>query len=265
MTDQPHLLVEKDGHIATVTMNRPDSKNALSSELIVRMYDAWVDINADDDIRVVILTGAGGDFCAGADLKDMAGGYGETEWTKRAKEDPELPFKALLRHYQLDKPMIAAVEGYAVAGGTELLQVCDVRVAAEGSTFGLAEVKRALFPIAGSTVRLPRQIPYAWAMDILLTGDSIDAETALRIGLISRLAPKGKALETAREVAETIAANGPLSVKAIKASVRAALGLTEADGLARELEIGLPIFGTKDAQEGPRAFAQKRPPVYTGE
>ncbi len=265
MSEQPHLTVDKDGHIATVTMNRPDQKNALSAEMIARMYDAWVQINEDDDIRVAILTGAGDDFCAGADLKDMAGGYGETEWTKRAKDDPDLPFKALLRHYDLDKPMIAAVEGYAVAGGTELLQVCDVRVAAEGSTFGLAEVKRALFPIAGSTVRLPRQIPYAWAMDILLTGDFIDAETALRIGLVSRLAPAGKALETARELAETIASNGPLSVKAIKRSVREALALPEKEALAKELEIGLPIFGTKDAREGPKAFSEKRTPNYTGE
>lgn len=265
MSEQPHLLVETDGPIVTVTLNRPERKNALSSEMIVRMFDAWVMINEDPSIRVVILTGAGGDFCAGADLKDMAGGYGETEWTERAKADPELPFKALLRHYTLDKPMVSAVEGFAVAGGTELLQVCDVRVAAEGATFGLAEVKRALFPIAGSTVRLPRQIPYAWAMDILLTGDSIDAETALRIGLISRLAPKGKALETAREVAETIAANGPLSVRAIKRSVRETINLPEAEALAKELEIGLPIFGTKDAREGPKAFSDKRPPIYTGE
>jgi enoyl-CoA hydratase len=265
MSDVPHLLVETDGPVVTLTMNRPASKNALSSEMIVRLFDAWQMINGDAEVRVAILTGAGGDFCAGADLKDMAGGYGETEWTARAKADPELPFKALLRHYQLDKPLIAAVEGYAVAGGTELLQVCDVRVAAEGATFGLAEVKRALFPIAGSTVRLPRQIPYAWAMDILLTGDTIDAETALRVGLVSRLAPRGKALEVAREVAATIAANGPLSVRAIKRSVRETLGMTESDGLARELEIGLPIFGTKDAREGPKAFKEKRPPTYTGE
>ena len=129
----------------------------------------------------------------------------------------------------------------------------------------LQEVKRALFPIAGSTVRLPRQIPYAWAMDILLTGDFIDAETALRIGLVSRLAPAGKALETAREVAETIASNGPLSVRAIKRSVRETIALPEKEALAKELEIGLPIFGTKDAREGPKAFAEKRTPNYTGE
>ncbi|HEX9713892.1 MAG TPA: crotonase/enoyl-CoA hydratase family protein [Actinomycetota bacterium] len=265
MSDQPHLLVEKDRHVVTVTMNRPENRNALSAEMIARMYDAWEMINGDDEVRVAILTGAGGDFCAGADLKAMAGGYGEDEWTRRSKEDPELPFKALLRHYRLEKPMIAAVEGYAVAGGTELLQVCDVRVAAEGSTFGLAEVKRALFPIAGSTVRLPRQIPYAWAMDILLTGDFVDAETAYRIGLISRLTPQGGALAEATKVAETIAANGPLSVKAIKRCVTETIGLPEIDALKVELEIGLPIFGTKDAREGPKAFSEKRAPNYTGE
>jgi enoyl-CoA hydratase len=265
MSDQPHLLVERDGHIVTLTMNRPENRNALSAEMIARFYDAWQMINADDEIRVAILTGAGGNFCAGADLKAMAGGYGEDEWTKRSKDDPELPFKALLRQYRLHKPLIAAVEGYAVAGGTELLQVCDVRVAAEGSTFGLAEVKRALFPIAGSTVRLPRQIPYAWAMDILLTGDFIDAETALRIGLVSRLTPKGKALEEACTVAATIASNGPLSVRAIKRSVTETIGLPEDQALKIELDIGLPIFGTKDAREGPKAFAEKRTPDYKGE
>jgi enoyl-CoA hydratase len=265
MSEQPHLVVEKDGHVVTLTMNRPEQRNALSAEMIARFQDAWEMINDDADVRVAILTGAGGNFCAGADLKSMAGGYGEDEWTRRSKEDPDLPFKALLRHYRLHKPLIAAVEGYAVAGGTELLQACDVRVAAEGSTFGLAEVKRGLFPIAGSTVRLPRQIPYAWAMDILLTGDYVDAETALRIGLVSRLAPKGGALAKAREVADTIARNGPLSVKAIKRSVAETMALPETEALKVELEIGLPIFATKDAREGPKAFAEKREPNFTGE
>ncbi len=261
----PHLLVEKDGPVLVVTMNRPESRNALSSEMIARMYDAWERVNNDDDVRVAILTGAGGNFCAGADLKAMAGGYGDDEWTQRSKADPELPFKALLRHYRLEKPLVAAVEGFAVAGGTELLQVCDVRVAAEGAVFGLAEVKRALFPIAGSTVRLPRQIPYAWAMDILLTGDTVDAKTAREIGLVSRLAPKGGALDEALKVAHTIGRNGPLSVKAIKRSVYETTNLPEQDALKIELGIGLPIFGTKDAREGPKAFAEKREPNYTGE
>lgn len=264
MSDQPHLLVEKDGPIVTVTMNRPESRNALSSEMIARMYDAWQMINNDDDVRVAILTGAGGNFCAGADLKAMSGGYGEDEWTQRSKEDPDLPFKALLRHYHLEKPMIAAVEGYAVAGGTELLQVCDIRVAAHGATFGLAEVRRALFPIAGSTVRLPRQIPFAWAMDILLTGDQVSAETALKIGLISRVAPDGEALAHARAVADRIAANGPLSVRAIKKSVYETAGLPETEALKVELEIGLPVFFTEDAREGPKAFSEKRDPIYRG-
>ena len=265
MTEPPHLVVEKDGHVAIVTMNRPDQRNALNAQMVARMVDAWQSIDDDDDVRVAILTGAGGNFCAGADLKSMAGVYGEDEWTQRSKEDPDLPFKALLRHYRLTKPLVAAVEGYAVAGGTELLQACDVRVAAEGSTFGLAEVKRGLFPIAGSTVRLPRQIPYAWAMDILLTGDFVDAQTALRIGLISRLVPKGEALAKARAVANTIACNGPLSVKAIKRSVYETANLPEAEALKVEMEIGLPIFATKDAREGPKAFAEKREPKFTGE
>ncbi len=262
---EPHLLVERDGPVVVVTMNRPASLNARSAEMIARMSDAWVSIDADEGVRVAILTGAGGNFCAGADLKAMASGGADDDWARRTKDDPDLPFKALLRHHRLETPLVAAVEGVAVAGGTELLQACDVRVAAEGSSFGLSEVKRALFPIAGSTVRLPRQIPYAWAMDILLTGDPIDATTAREIGLVSRLTPKGGALDEALAVAHTIARNGPLSVRAIKRSVRETINLPEREALAIELEIGRPIFATKDAREGPRAFAEKRPPNYTGE
>lgn len=264
MGDQPHLLVERDGHVVTLTMNRPEARNALSAEMIARLADAWETIDADPEIRVAILTGAQGHFSAGADLKAMAGGYGENEWTERSRKDPDLPFKALLRHYRLRKPLVAAVEGYAVAGGTEILQATDVRVAAEGARFGIAEVRRGLFPLGGSTVRLRRQIPYAWAMDILLTGELIDAQTALRIGLVSRVVPDGHALPEARAVAERIAANGPLAVQAVKRSVQETEGLPESEALKVEFEIGFPIFGTEDAREGPRAFAEKRPPDFKG-
>lgn len=264
MSEQPHLLVERDGHVLTLTMNRPESRNALSSEMVVRLADAWEEINSDDDIRVAILTGAGGHFSAGADLKAMAGGYGENEWTVRAKADPEMPWKALLRSVRLGKPLIAAVEGYAVAGGTEMLQATDIRVAGESAKFGLAEVKRGLFPIGGSTVRLRRQIPYAIAAEILLTGELLTAQRAYEVGLIGHVVPDGRALARAREIAEIIAANGPLSVKAIKRSLQETEGLPEQEALKIELEIGLPIFMTEDAREGPKAFAEKRKPDFRG-
>ena len=264
MSEQPHLLLERDGHILTLTMNRPEARNALSSEMVVRLADAWEQINDDPDIRVAILTGAGGHFSAGADLKQMAGGYGEDEWSARSKADPELPWKALLRTTRVKKPLIAAVEGYAVAGGTEILQSTDIRIAGESAQFGLAEVRRGLFPIGGSTVRLRRQIAYTHAAEILLTGGLVPAQRALEMGLIGRVVPDGQALAEARKVAETIAENGPLSVMAIKRSLQETEGLPEQEALKIELEIGLPIFGTEDAREGPKAFAEKRKPNFKG-
>jgi enoyl-CoA hydratase len=176
--------------------------------------------------------------------------------------DPDLHWKALLRHYQPKKPLIAAVEGYAVAGGTEILQGTDIRVAGHSATFGVFEARRGLFPLGGSTVRLRRQIPFTVAMDLLLTARAVSAQEAKEIGLIGRVVPDGTALEEALTIAETINANGPLAVEAIKASVRATEGLSEEDGLKVELEIGWPIFATEDAAEGQAAFAEKRPPVY---
>jgi enoyl-CoA hydratase len=264
MSEQPHLLLEREGHILTVTMNRPEARNALSSEMVVRLADTWEQINDDPEIRVAILTGAGGHFSAGADLKAMAGGYGEDEWSERSKADPELPWKALLRNLRVKKPLIAAVEGYAVAGGTEILQSMDIRIAGESAQFGLAEVRRGLFPIGGSTVRLRRQIPYTLAAEILLTGGLVPAARALEMGLIGRVVPDGQALTEAKTVAQTISENGPLSVMAIKRSLQETEGLPEAEALKIELEIGLPIFMTEDAREGPRAFAEKRKPDFKG-
>jgi enoyl-CoA hydratase len=264
MSEQPHLLLEREGHILTVTMNRPEARNALSSEMVVRLADTWEQINDDPEIRVAILTGAGGHFSAGADLKAMAGGYGEDEWSERSKADPELPWKALLRNLRVKKPLIAAVEGYAVAGGTEILQSMDIRIAGESAQFGLAEVRRGLFPIGGSTVRLRRQIPYTLAAEILLTGGLVPAARALEMGLIGRVVPDGQALTEAKKVAQTISENGPLSVMAIKRSLQETEGLPETEALKIELEIGLPIFMTEDAREGPRAFAEKRKPDFKG-
>jgi enoyl-CoA hydratase len=264
MADAPHLLVERDGHVAVVTMNRPEARNAFGPEMLVRMADAWTELDGDPAVRVIILTGAGGHFCAGSDLKAMASGWAQGEWAERFKQDPDIHWKALMRHYRVKKPLVAAVEGTAVAGGTEILQGTDIRIAGTSAKLGVAEARWGLFPLGGSTVRLRRQIPYALAMDLLLTGRHITAEEALRIGLIGRVVPDGQALAEARKVADQIAANGPLAVQAIKRSVIETEGLPEKEALAKELEIGWPILSTEDAKEGPRAFAEKRKPAFKG-
>lgn len=262
----PELIVERDGSILILTMNRPQRRNAFSPEMLARMSDAWVELSEDPALRVGIVTGADGHFSSGADLKAMAGmGSGSSEWAERLKTDADLAWRALLRHYRPTKPLIAAVEGYAIAGGTEILQAMDIRVAAETATFGIAEVRRGLFPLGGSTVRLRRQIPYTIAAELLLTGRFVSAREAKEIGLIGHVVPEGQALAKAKEIARQIAENGPLAVQAVLKSLRETEGLSEVDGLKRELEIGQPIFGTKDAAEGPRAFAEKRKPKFTGE
>ncbi len=260
----PHLLFERDGHVATVTLNRPEARNALSSEMLVRMADAWTEIDGDSQIRVAIVTGAAGHFCAGADLKAMAGGHPDDEWTPRFAADPDLHWKALLRHGRPRKPLIAAVEGYAIAGGTEILQAMDLRVAGESAVFGVAEVRRGLFPLGGSTVRLRRQIPYTIAAELLLTGRQMSATEAKEVGLIGHVVPDGMALAKARELADQIAANGPIAVQAVLQSLRESANVGEAEGLARELELGWPVYASNDAKEGPTAFAEKRPPTFTG-
>lgn len=263
MDPTPHLLVERDGHVVTVTMNRPEARNALDLEMLARLADAWVMIDEDPEVRVAILTGAGGHFCSGSDLKQMHKPP-DDEWAARYQQDPDLHWKAFLRHYRLKKPLIAAVEGYAIAGGTELLQATDIRVAGKSAKFGVSEVRWGLFPLGGSTVRLRRQIPYAHAMDILLTGRHLGAEEAHRIGLISRIVDGGQALAEARRIAGEIAANGPFAVQSIKKSVQDTEGLPEAEALKIELELGWKVFNSEDAKEGPRAFAEKRKPEFKG-
>ncbi|MGW0367276.1 crotonase/enoyl-CoA hydratase family protein [Streptomyces sp. NPDC002990] len=263
-----HLTVERHGATLVLTMNRPEAKNALSLPLLVGLYDGWLEADADDEIRSVVLTGAGGDFCAGMDLKALAGGGGGMagdHYRDRLTADPDLHWKAMLRHHRPRKPVIAAVEGYCVAGGTEILQGTDIRVAGEGATFGLFEVARGLFPIGGSTVRLPRQIPRTHALEMLLTGRPYPAEEAARIGLVGHVVPDGTALDKALEIAERINACGPLAVEAVKASVYESAELTESEGLAAELRRGWPVFDTADAKEGARAFAERRAAVYRRE
>ncbi|MFF8844085.1 crotonase/enoyl-CoA hydratase family protein [Streptomyces sp. NPDC015127] len=258
-----HLTVRREGATLVLTLNRPEARNALSMAMLVGLYDGWLRADEDDTVRSVVLTGAGGSFCAGMDLKALAGqGMEGQRHRDRMKADPDLHWKAMLRHHRPRKPVIAAVEGHCVAGGTEILQGTDIRVAGEGATFGLFEVRRGLFPIGGSTVRLPRQIPHTHALEMLLTGRAYSADEALRIGLVGRVVPDGTALETALGIAEQINACGPLAVEAVKASVYETARMTEAEGLAAELKRGWPVFDTADAKEGARAFAEKRAPVY---
>ncbi|MFI7413348.1 crotonase/enoyl-CoA hydratase family protein [Streptomyces sp. NPDC049627] len=259
-----HLTVRREGATLVLTLNRPEAKNALSLPMLVGLYDGWIEADADDTIRSIVFTGAGGCFCAGMDLKALAGngGLAGEHYRDRLKADPDLHWKAMLRHHRPRKPVIAAVEGYCVAGGTEMLQGTDIRVAGESATFGLFEVKRGLFPIGGSTVRLQRQIPRTHALEMLLTGRPYSAREAAGIGLIGHVVRDGTALTKALEIAEQINACGPLAVEAVKASVYDTAEMTETDGLAAELKRGWPIFDTADAKEGSRAFAEKRPPVY---
>src|SRR3712207_735180 len=246
-------------------MNRPEAKNAFSPNMLARMAEAWERANDDVDVRCVILTGSDSVFCAGADLKAMMSNPPpDDHYAQRFQQDAGMAWKALLRHYRLTKPLIAAVEGPAIAGGTEILQATDIRVAGESATFGVAEVRRGLFPLGGSTVRLRRQIPFTVAAELLLTGRTISAQQALEHGLIGSVVPDGTALQRAYEIAAEIAANGPLAVKAVLRSLKETEGLPEQQALEVELGIGMPVFATQDAQEGPRAFAEKRPAVFVG-
>jgi enoyl-CoA hydratase len=266
---EPAVLVERDGHILQLTLNRPDKRNAFNAEVLCRLCDAWDLLDADPELRVGILTGADGNFSAGADLDRLVGALtsgkpAENEFEERIRADLGLIYKGFLKDHYVAKPIVAAVEGFCFAGGMEILQAFDIRVVAENAQLGLSEVQRGLFPMAGSTIRLPRQIPYTVAMDLLLVGDPITGERAYEVGLASHLTRDGEAMSTALEVADRIAANGPLAVRNIKASVIEGLDLREEDAFEREIELGIEVFASQDAQEGPRAFLEKRPPNFTG-
>src|SRR5499426_687867 len=210
MSSEPALLYEKSGAVATLTMNRPAVRNALNAEMLCRLADAWQDVQDDPAVRVAILTGAGGKaFCAGADLDRlvrMMQGLRppETEFDERVRNDLSIIYKGLLRNYRVWKPLVAAVRGFCVAGGTEILSTTDIRIAGDDARFGLAEVKWSLFPMGGSTVRLPRQISYCNAMEILLTGEQVSAADALRMGLINKVVPPEQVLPEARRYATII-------------------------------------------------------------
>jgi enoyl-CoA hydratase len=264
---QPVVIVEQQGAVLVVTLNRPEKKNAVNSEVMCRLYDAWVRLDQDDEIRVAILTGRGDTFCAGMDLAEIGklrSGVTDNEWIERVRKQPHVIYGAWLKTYRPTKPVILAAEGFARAGGTEILQGTDIRIAGESAKFGVTEVQRGLFPMAGSAVRLRRQIPYAIAAEMLLAGDDLPARRAFELGLVNHVVPDGQALAKAMEIAQRIAANGPLAVKALVATLRATETLPEDEAFEIEQQHGMKVMMSADAAEGPRAFLEKRKPVFSG-
>lgn len=261
MGDYENITYETKGHLAYVTINRPDRRNAIDPQTSQELSRAFEAFKADDDAWVAILTGAGDQaFSAGADLIAMSQALsgGGNALSHGA------PFGGITRNFECWKPIIAAINGYCLAGGLEIALSCDIRVAADHATFGLPEPKRAIIPGAGGTQRLPRAVPRAFAMELLLTGNRFDAETALRFGLVSRVVPKEQLLATAEEIANSILECGPLAVRTIKEAVTKGLEMSLEDGLRLELQMTGPVFTSEDAREGPRAFAEKRAPQYKG-
>ena len=260
---------EHSNHVATVTINRPEARNAMNPEVFVRLYDAFREVESNNDIRVAIITGTGDKaFCAGADLGrliPLMNGVRqpEDEWDNRWVNEVNKQGTYLMGRDTV-KPVIAAINGHAIAGGMELVQGTDIRISVPEAKFGVQEVKWALFPAGGSTVRLPRQIPYAKAMELLLTGDLITAEEALKCGFLNYVVEPAELMNKAMQIAEKLAANGPMAVQAIRKSAREVWGRPEEEALKLESTFSAPVFQTEDAIEGPKAFMEKRAPVYKG-
>jgi enoyl-CoA hydratase len=250
-----NCIVEQEGNVLIVTLNRPEAKNAFSPEMLLGMYKAWRLLDERDDLHCAILTANGAD-----------GEQGSTEeFMSLMAEVPNIHWQALLRENRPNKPLILAVEGYALAGGTEILQGTDIRVGADNAIFGVTEVARGLYPMSGSTIRLRRQIPYCLAAEMLLCGEHITAQQALDFGLINKMVPAGKTLEAAKEYAQKICSNGPLAVRAVVKSLREHQEcLSEGDAMVASDELAGPVFASSDAKEGMRAFKEKRPAEFTG-
>lgn len=254
------LLFEVRDNVAYLTINRPEALNAMDPETYHALSEAWLEVRDNPDIWVAVITGAGDRaFSAGADLKKTIPRQPEAWEFWQTQAEP-----ILNRGLEVWKPIVAAVNGYCLAGGMTLLLATDIRVAAEHATFGLSEVKRGILPGNGGTQRTLRQLPYAIAMELLLLGDRIDAQTALRYGLINAVVPQEQLMATAEDYARRLCANAPLAVRAIKELAVRSLSLPLHEGLRLEQAIGTYLRQTDDAKEGPRAFAEKRPPRYTG-
>lgn len=252
---EPAVLTDVADGVMTITINRPAAKNAVNKDVAVGIAAALDQLDADENTHVVILTGAGGTFCSGMDLKAFV--TGETPYIEGRG------FAGMVQR-STDKPLIAAVEGYALAGGCELAITCDLIVAADNSKFGIPEVKRGLAAAAGGLVRLPRQIPSRVAMEMALTGDFMDADRALSLGLINQVAPAGEALAQAKALAAKIAENGPLAVKRSKQVIKESIDWSQDEMFEKQQAIVNPVFSSEDAIEGATAFAEKRKPNWKG-
>jgi len=253
MTDAVNSSVSNG--VMTITLNRPEAKNAVNLAMTQGIVAAIDELDSNDEIQVGILTGANQTFCSGMDLKAFVTG-----------EVPFIPGRGFggLTEAPPAKPLIAAIEGYALAGGCELAMVCDLIVAADNARFGIPEVKRGLAAAAGGLMRFPRQLPYRLAMELALTGDFLDADRALSLGFINSVVEPGTALSAAQSLAEKIAANGPLAVKLSKAVVRDSQDWSTDEMFSKQQEILNPVFTSEDAIEGATAFAEKRAPVWKG-
>src|ERR1035438_576741 len=249
------VLCAVDGPVAVVTINRPAARNAVNGAVAAGMAATFDDLEARPEIQVIVLTGAGGTFCAGMDLKGFLAG-----------ENPQAGGRGFAGIVERPpaKPVIAAVEGYALAGGFEVALSCDLIVASEEAVFGLPEVTRGLVAAAGGLLRLPRRIPYHLAMEIALTGEHVSAARLQQAGLITRLVPAGQALDQARQLAFRIAQNAPLALEVTKRIVVESADWPSTDAFARQNEITAAVFASADAMEGAAAFAEKRPPVWQG-
>ena len=265
------ITLEKRGQQAWITINRPAAKNMLNGEAFVALADAWEEVREDDSLRVAVLTAAGEeDFCCGGDLGEVI-----TLWTgarqpaneleQRLQGDPMISDSVMLKNKPLYKPVIAAVNGRALGGGTELLQATDIRIAAEHAVFSLPEPKVGIVPGAGSMVRLTRQLPWAHAMRILLGGEAITAQDALAMGLVSEVVPLQALQARAEQYADNICRQAPLALQAIKRTALETHTLPWADAFRFEMEQAGAIMMSKDAREGPRAFKEKRQPNFSGE
>jgi enoyl-CoA hydratase/carnithine racemase len=252
------IRFEREGRLAWVTIDRPEAMNALDMAHNEELNRVWAEFRDDEGLWVAILTGAGNKaFSAGADLKTLIPAQGEgvmEDWN----------FGGITRGFKTFKPIIAAVNGVALAGGLEMVLACDLRVAADHARLGLAEVKWAIIPGAGGTQRLPRAIPLARAMEMILTGDPITADEAYQLGLVNRVVSADSLMAEARSLAETLLARGPLALRAAKQAVLEGASLSFDQGLALELDLFSKVMRTEDAAEGPRAFAEKRSPKFQG-
>ena len=245
------VLVEQRDRVLLITLNRPDARNAINGDLARGLWAAVEQLNGDAGLTAGVLTGAGRGFSAGMDLKAFARGEDMGPMMKFIQNGAE-------------KPLIGAIEGFALAGGLELALSCDLLVAARGARLGIPEVGVGLFAAAGGLLRLPSRVGYGKAMEMAITGDPITAEDGFEFGLIARLADTGSAVDVAMELATRVAKNAPLAVAASKQLVKATQGVTEAEFWALQGTLQMSVFTSNDAKEGPRAFAEKRPPEWTG-